>query len=82
MNDTERRVAQLMDGLDLDAASKDDVARVAEELVAIGREGVACLVRGAVSHLHFAHGGYVPNEDVTPGRPPLPAPRRDGRRSR
>jgi len=29
---------------------------------------IVVAVVGAGSHLHFAHGGHVPNEDVTPGQ--------------
>jgi len=45
---TAGRVDALVGGLDLDGATGDEVAAAAAELVALGREGVAHLVRGAL----------------------------------
>lgn len=45
MNEAERRIGELIEGLDADSATREEVARAAEELVALGKEGVARLVR-------------------------------------
>lgn len=45
VTDTARRASELVDGLDLDAASKAEVAAAAERLAALGREAVTGLVR-------------------------------------